>query len=120
MTMQLLVDAAHPEETRVVVIKGNSLEDFDYASSTKIQLRGNIYLAKVSVTLMTRPQHPEVQAVVPTAIGVVTIFLLYVLQRAAMPRLSAVSLSTLKSETAQPLFVVMMLSTAEELQRLKT
>ena len=66
--------------------------------------------AKVSVTLMTRPQHPEVQAVVPTAIGVVTIFLLYVLQRAAMPRLSAVSLSTLKSETAQPLFVVMMLT----------
>ena len=48
MTMRLLVDAAHPEETRVVVIKGNSLEDFDYASSTKIQLRGNIYLAKVT------------------------------------------------------------------------
>ena len=46
--MRLLVDAAHPEETRVVVIKGNSLEDFDYASSTKIQLRGNIYLAKVT------------------------------------------------------------------------
>ena len=48
MTMRLLVDAAHPEETRVVVINGNRLEDFDYASSTKIQLRGNIYLAKVT------------------------------------------------------------------------
>ena len=48
MTMRLLVDAAHPEETRVVVINGNRLEDFDYASSTKTQLRGNIYLAKVT------------------------------------------------------------------------
>ncbi len=48
MTMRMLVDAAHPEETRVVVIKGNRLEDFDYASSTKTQLRGNIYLAKIT------------------------------------------------------------------------
>ena len=48
MTMRLLVDAAHKEETRVVVINGSRLEDFDYASSTKTQLRGNIYLAKVT------------------------------------------------------------------------
>ena len=48
MAMRLLVDAAHPEETRVVVLNGNRLEDFDYASSTKTQLRGNIYLAKVT------------------------------------------------------------------------
>ena len=48
MTMRLLVDAAHKEETRVVVIDGNRLEDFDYASATKTQLRGNIYLAKVT------------------------------------------------------------------------
>ncbi|MSP52116.1 MAG: ribonuclease E/G [Alphaproteobacteria bacterium] len=48
MTTRLLIDAAHPEETRVVVIKGNRLEDFDYESSTKTQLRGNIYLAKVT------------------------------------------------------------------------
>ncbi|MCE2483488.1 MAG: Rne/Rng family ribonuclease [Alphaproteobacteria bacterium] len=48
MTMRLLVDAAHKEETRVVVINATRLEDFDYASSTKTQLRGNIYLAKVT------------------------------------------------------------------------
>ena len=47
MTTRLLLDAAHPEETRVVVVKGSRLEDFDYESSTKTQLRGNIYLAKV-------------------------------------------------------------------------
>lgn len=48
MTTRLLLDAAHPEETRVVVVKGSRLEDFDYESSTKTQLRGNIYLAKVT------------------------------------------------------------------------
>jgi len=44
----MLIDAAHPEETRVVVVRGNKLEDFDYESATRKQLRGNIYLAKVT------------------------------------------------------------------------
>jgi ribonuclease E len=48
MTTRLLLDAAHPEETRVVIVRGSRLEDFDYESSTKTQLRGNIYLAKVT------------------------------------------------------------------------
>ena len=48
MTTRMLIDASHPEETRVVVVKGNRLEEFDYESATKKQLRGNIYLAKVT------------------------------------------------------------------------
>jgi ribonuclease E len=44
----MLIDAAHPEETRVVVVKGNRVEEFDYESASKKQLRGNIYLAKVT------------------------------------------------------------------------
>jgi ribonuclease E len=44
----MLIDAAHPEETRVVVVRGNRVEEFDYESATKKQLRGNIYLAKVT------------------------------------------------------------------------
>ena len=44
----MLIDAAHPEETRVVVVRGNRLEDFDYESATRKQLKGNIYLAKVT------------------------------------------------------------------------
>jgi ribonuclease E len=48
MTSKMLIDAAHPEETRVVVIKGNRIEEFDYESANKKQLRGNIYLAKVT------------------------------------------------------------------------
>ncbi len=44
----MLIDAAHPEETRVVVVKGTRLEEFDLESSTKAQLKGNIYLAKVT------------------------------------------------------------------------
>ena len=48
MTTRMLVDANHAEETRVVVIKGNRLEEFDVESSTKKQIKGNIYLAKVT------------------------------------------------------------------------
>ncbi len=48
MTTRMLIDATHSEETRVVVIKGTRLEEFDYESSTKKQLKGNIYLAKVT------------------------------------------------------------------------
>jgi len=44
----MLVDAAHPEETRVVVLSGNRLEEFDFETSTKKQIKGNIYLAKVT------------------------------------------------------------------------
>jgi ribonuclease E len=44
----MLIDAAHPEETRVVVLSGNRLEEFDFESSTKKQVKGNIYLAKVT------------------------------------------------------------------------
>jgi len=48
MPNKMLIDAAHPEETRVVVVKGNRVEEFDYESANKKQLRGNIYLAKVT------------------------------------------------------------------------
>src|ERR687897_644472 len=48
MTKRMLIDAAHPEETRVVVINNGQLEDFEFESSTKKQLKGNIYLAKVT------------------------------------------------------------------------
>ena len=48
MANKMLIDAAHPEETRVVVVRGNRLEEFDYESANKKQLRGNIYLAKVT------------------------------------------------------------------------
>src|SRR5205085_6472588 len=44
----MLIDATHPEETRVVVLNGNRLEEFDFESSTKKQVKGNIYLAKVT------------------------------------------------------------------------
>jgi ribonuclease E len=44
----MLIDATHTEETRVVVLRGNRLEEFDLESSTKLQIKGNIYLAKVT------------------------------------------------------------------------
>ena len=48
MAKRMLVDAAHPEETRVVVLSGQRLEEFDFETSTKKQIKGNIYLAKVT------------------------------------------------------------------------
>ena len=44
----MLIDATHAEETRVVALKGNRLEEFDYESASKKQLKGSIYLAKVT------------------------------------------------------------------------
>src|SRR5436309_4097252 len=48
MAKRMLIDAAHPEETRVVVLNGTRLEEFDFESSTKKQVKGNIYLAKIT------------------------------------------------------------------------
>ena len=48
MTMRMLIDARHREETRVAVVKGNRIEEFDFESAERKQLKGNIYLAKVT------------------------------------------------------------------------
>ena len=48
MANKMLIDATHPEETRVVVVRGNRVEEFDFESASRRQLRGNIYLAKVT------------------------------------------------------------------------
>jgi ribonuclease E len=48
MTTRMLIDARHREETRVAVIKGNRIEEFDFESAEHKQLKGNIYLAKVT------------------------------------------------------------------------
>jgi len=47
MVKRMLIDATHPEETRVVVVNGTRLEELDVETSTKKQLKGNIYLAKI-------------------------------------------------------------------------
>ena len=48
MATKMLIDATHPEETRVVVVDGNKVEEFDFETVNKRQLAGNIYLAKVT------------------------------------------------------------------------
>ena len=48
MSTRMLIDARHPEETRVAVAKGNRIEEFDFESAEHKQLKGNIYLAKVT------------------------------------------------------------------------
>lgn len=48
MTKRMLIDGTHPEEVRVVITSGNRLEEYDVETSTKRQLKGNIYLAKVT------------------------------------------------------------------------
>src|SRR2546426_10230028 len=48
MPNKMLIDATHPEETRVVVLRGGRVEEFDFESAARKLLRGNIYLAKVT------------------------------------------------------------------------
>ena len=48
MSKKMLIDATHAEETRVVVVDGNKVEEFDFETVNKRQLAGNIYLAKVT------------------------------------------------------------------------
>jgi ribonuclease E len=48
MANKMLIDASHPEETRVVVLRGNRVQEFDFEAADKKPLRGNIYLAKVT------------------------------------------------------------------------
>jgi len=48
MSQRMLIDARHPEETRVAVVNGQRIEEFDFESADKRQLKGNIYLAKVT------------------------------------------------------------------------
>ena len=48
MSTRMLIDARHPEETRVAVVKSNRIEEFDFESAEHKQIKGNIYLAKVT------------------------------------------------------------------------
>src|SRR5271165_5240306 len=48
MANKMLIDASHPEETRVVVLRGSRVQEFDFEAADKKPLRGNIYLAKVT------------------------------------------------------------------------
>src|SRR6187431_2097846 len=48
MVKRMLIDATHPEETRAVVLDDRYLADFDFETSTKLQLKGNVYLAKIT------------------------------------------------------------------------
>ena len=86
-----------------------SLDPFDSDKITALYVRnyGNRE-AELTLTVITQPVHPQVRAIVAVALGVVALFLFYLFQRTVMPRLSAVALSTLKSEMAQPLFMILM------------
>jgi len=74
--MRMLIDARHPEETRVAVVKGSRIEEFDFESAEHKQLKGNIYLAKVTRLNVTTlralastpaPPAPRVEAAVSTS-----------------------------------------------------
>ena len=48
MTKRMLIDAVHPEETRVVVLDNQQVDEFDFEAQNKAPIRGNIYLAKIT------------------------------------------------------------------------
>lgn len=65
--------------------------------------------ATVKITVRTEVVYPEVRAILATACGVFGVFLIYFLQAACWPRLSAIALATFKSEVAQPLFMIILI-----------
>lgn len=65
--------------------------------------------AKLTVKTVTAAEYGQVMVIPMVALAVVILFVLYVLQRTVMPKLSAISLATIKSEMAQPIFVIMLL-----------
>src|SRR5476649_2464416 len=48
MVLRLLIDAVHPDETRIAIVDNGRINDFDFVTSAKKQLKGNIYLAKIT------------------------------------------------------------------------
>jgi ABC-type transport system involved in multi-copper enzyme maturation permease subunit len=89
---------------------GDSLAPFNFAPDVNQLFVRNYGAsdAELSLTVSTLPTHPEVYTIVITAFSIVLVFLFYILQRTSFPKLSAVALSTFKSETAQPLFAIML------------
>ena len=66
MTKRMLIDDTQPEETRVVVVNGNKLEDVEFESSSRKQIKGNVYLAKV---MRIEPSLPPLSTTAATATG---------------------------------------------------
>lgn len=100
-----------PANEEVTWLRGSgqsSLSDEDIISKLYVRNFGD-RPAKLDMTVDTAPIYPEVAAVPITALAVVVVFLLYVLQRTLLPKLSAVALSTSKSEIAQPMFMLMVI-----------
>ena len=56
MTKRMLIDDTQPEETRVVVVNGNKLEEVEFESSNRKQIKGNIYLGKIKIKLLLQQQ----------------------------------------------------------------
>jgi len=82
-----------------------AINPFVHQDVTKMYVRNlGSDVADLTLTVNTSPPHPEVTAIPLTAVSVVIVFLLYLLQHSAAPRLSAIALATYKSEIAQPLF----------------
>ena len=61
MPRMMLIDASHAEETRVAVLDGNRLDDFDIETDDKKQIKGNIYLAKVLTSILISWVRPPVR-----------------------------------------------------------
>ncbi|MBC8870891.1 MAG: ABC transporter permease [Planctomycetes bacterium] len=98
------VEVIAGEET-VWLKRKESINPFVVEDVTKMYVRNmGSGPANLELTVVTSPPHPEVTAIPITAVSVVVVFLLYLLQRSVAPRLSAIALATYKSEIAQPLF----------------
>lgn len=89
--------------------RGAESQLFDQDEVSRLYVRNeSTNEAKVSLTVLTTPRHPESLTILGMGLAVLGVFLGYLFQRSVMPKVSAVALSTFKSEVNQPLFMIVL------------
>jgi len=117
----IIADAASPAQFTTPPVRVNAGETIRYVREgmepPPLPIDpGRVYMqnrevdpAKVTITMVTRPTVPEASSIITTAIAFFAVFMTYLALRQAAPRISAVALSTAKSEMAQPLYLLLLM-----------
>lgn len=107
-TLEILADSPMRINRQQAAVSGDEDKEKEFYEQVYVRNDGT-KTATVQIKTTTSAEYGEVIIIPITAIALVSIFLLYVLQRSLMPKMSAIALATIKSEMAQPIFVILLL-----------
>jgi ABC-type transport system involved in multi-copper enzyme maturation permease subunit len=97
-------------QTNIYIHRDDGLGPFESEQVNLLYIRNyGADDAHLALSVTTETPHPQSRTIPISALAVIAVFLLYIVQRTALPKTSAVALSTLKSEMAQPLFTILMM-----------